>query len=55
MALAETGDYDEAVAVQRSLLRVTRQGGQHAAARRIEDNLQLYERGRPSRTFWEEE
>jgi tetratricopeptide (TPR) repeat protein len=53
MALAETGQYEKAAAIQRDLLAVVRRGGGVAAAERIERNLQLYERRRPSRTFWE--
>lgn len=53
MALAETGAYAKAAAIQRDVLAVVRRGGATSSAERIERNLQLYERGRPSRTFWE--
>jgi tetratricopeptide (TPR) repeat protein len=52
MALAETGDYDRAVDVQRSILRVARQGAAPATIQRMEANLRLYEGGRPTRTLW---
>ena len=53
MALAETGQYEKAAAIQRDLLAVVRRGGEMSAVTRMERNLQFYQRGRPSRTFWE--
>ena len=52
MALAETGAYGEAVAVQRDVMEAVRQGGATADLRRMRANLQLYESGRPCRTPW---
>jgi tetratricopeptide (TPR) repeat protein len=54
MALAETGEYQRAVSVQRDVLAVVRRGGSEAAVRRVTGNLRLYESGRPNRTFWED-
>jgi tetratricopeptide (TPR) repeat protein len=55
MALAETGDFARAAAVQREILTVVTRGGSPGAVRRVERNLRLYESGRPNRTFWEGE
>jgi hypothetical protein len=52
MAWAESGDYQQAAAIQRNILAVARRAGDAAAVRRLEENLQLYESGRPCRTFW---
>lgn len=50
MALAEMGLYDQAAAVQRDVMAAARQAGLTDALQRMEDNLALYEAGRPSRT-----
>lgn len=52
MALAETGDYDQAAAVQRSVLQAVRRGGDQAEIRRLESSLRTYERGQPLRSVW---
>ena len=50
MALAEMGLYDQAAAVQRDVMAAARDAGLTDAARRMADNLTLYESGRPCRT-----
>jgi len=52
MALAEVGDFDRAADVQRGILAATQKGGLAASARRMADNLRLYEHRRPCRTPW---
>jgi hypothetical protein len=49
MALAEAGDFARAVSVQRGVLDAARQAGLPAEVRRLEANLTLFERRRPSR------
>ena len=55
MALAETGRFDEAAAVQRDLIAALQRGGQRAHAAQLRDNLRLYEAHTPSRTPWRNE
>src|SRR5690606_3998132 len=52
MALAETGDFDRAASVQRSVLQAVRRGGDQAEAGRLEQNLRRYEQRQPLRTVW---
>jgi tetratricopeptide (TPR) repeat protein len=52
MALAETGAFGEAVAVQRSAIDALRQAGLENEARRMEAALRQYETGRPARDPW---
>lgn len=53
MALAELGQFERAASIQRDILAVARKAGGGAATHRIEQNLRLYESGRPCRTFWD--
>jgi hypothetical protein len=52
MALAEIGEFGEAVNVQRGLLRAAERSGMRDHARWIAANLRLYEQRRPCRTPW---
>jgi tetratricopeptide (TPR) repeat protein len=52
MALAETGDFDQATSVQQSVLQAVRRGGDEADVRRLEANLRSYERRQPLRSVW---
>lgn len=55
MALAELGEFDRAVAVQRDLLTGATRGGVAAVMPRLSANLARYERREPSRTAWTKE
>jgi tetratricopeptide (TPR) repeat protein len=52
MALAEIGDYRQAVAVQGGVIDAATRAGLRDVVRRMEANLRLYERDRPCRTPW---
>ena len=52
MALAETGKYEEAAAVQRGVIGAARRGGASALADAMTRTLREYEAGRPCRTPW---
>jgi tetratricopeptide (TPR) repeat protein len=52
MALAESGDYQKAAAVQRDVIAAAQGAGLADAARRMAENLTLYERRQPCRTPW---
>jgi tetratricopeptide (TPR) repeat protein len=52
MALAETGQFDEAVRMQRELLEAARRGGRRDLVPHLAANLRLYEARRPCRTPW---
>jgi tetratricopeptide (TPR) repeat protein len=52
MALAETGDFTQAVSVQRDVLAAASTAGLAADASRIGRNLRLYEQRRPCRQPW---
>jgi tetratricopeptide (TPR) repeat protein len=52
MTLAEVGQFDEAVAIQRSIVAAARQTGTDDDRRRTAANLALYERRLPSRVPW---
>jgi tetratricopeptide (TPR) repeat protein len=55
MALAESGEYEEAAAWQRRAMAAAREAGEPDLAKRMAANLSLYEAGRPSRTPWRAE
>jgi hypothetical protein len=53
MALAESGQYATAAAVQRDIrASVQKAGGSDADLRRVGENLSRYERGLPCRRPW---
>jgi tetratricopeptide (TPR) repeat protein len=52
MALAELGDYRSAADTQRDVVASAERAGLPDVARRMSDNLRLYESGRPCRTPW---
>jgi tetratricopeptide (TPR) repeat protein len=54
MTLAEVGQYQEAAAFQRSVIAAAERSGLGDLARRMTDNLRLYERRQPCRTPWRE-
>lgn len=54
MTLAELGQYEEATAFQRDVIAAAERSGRGDLARRMADNLRLYERRRPCRTPWRE-
>ena len=55
MALAEVGQYAEAAALQRHLAAAAAWAGRSDLVPRLNATLELYERGKPNRTFWEDE
>jgi hypothetical protein len=52
MALAERGQFAEAVALQRQLMEASIRQGLDAVTRRLAANLLRYERYQPCRTPW---
>jgi tetratricopeptide (TPR) repeat protein len=52
MALAETGDYTQAIAIQRDVMTAAKRAGLAAQLRHMEENLMHYERHQPCRTPW---
>jgi tetratricopeptide (TPR) repeat protein len=52
MTMAELGEFDEAVALQRNILAAAEKAGLSSEIRRIRTNLGLYERRQPCRTPW---
>jgi len=52
MALAEVGDFGQAVGIQREIIQAAQKAGLDADARRMSANLALYERQRPCRKPW---
>jgi tetratricopeptide (TPR) repeat protein len=52
MTMAELGEFEQAVGIQRGVLEAARQSGVEADIRRITANLRLYERRQPCRTPW---
>jgi tetratricopeptide (TPR) repeat protein len=52
MALAESGDFAQAIAIQRDVMNATKQAGLTAQLQHMNENLTLYERHQPSRTPW---
>ena len=55
MALAEVGQYAQAAALQRQLAAAAARAGRSDLVPRLNATLALYERGKPNRTFWEDE
>jgi hypothetical protein len=55
MALAELGEFEEALRWQREALAAADSGGHHDLAARMSDNLRLYEARRPCRTAWRDD
>jgi tetratricopeptide (TPR) repeat protein len=55
MALAETGQFREAQAVQRDLTTAATRAGLTAVKRRLEERQALYDRADPCRTTWTDE
>jgi tetratricopeptide (TPR) repeat protein len=52
MALAEVGDYAQAIAIQRDVMAAATKAGFNAQLPHMAANLTLYERQQPSRTPW---
>jgi len=52
MALAEVGDYPQAIAIQRDVMNAAKRAGFTAQLPHMAANLLLYERQQPSRTPW---
>jgi tetratricopeptide (TPR) repeat protein len=52
MALAETGDFAQAISIQRDVMSAAKQAGLAAHLPQMNANLTLYERHQPSRTPW---
>ncbi|MEE8525395.1 MAG: tetratricopeptide repeat protein, partial [Thermoanaerobaculia bacterium] len=52
MGLAEVGRFDEAVAMQKQLIREAERAGAAAVVDPLRDRLTLYEQGKPSRAPW---
>jgi tetratricopeptide (TPR) repeat protein len=52
MALAETGRFDQAIAVERQAVDIARHGGDTTLASILTDRLRLFEQHRPSRQPW---
>ena len=52
MALAESGDFAQAVAIQRDVIEAVKQSKLTSQLPRMEQNLALYEHGQPCRTPW---
>ena len=52
MAFAETGDFDQAIAIQKSLVASAAEMGEAGLADQFERDLVRYERGEPSRAPW---
>lgn len=55
MTLAELGQFEQAAAVQRDVMAATERAGRGAVARRMAENLTLYERREPCRTPWRDD
>jgi tetratricopeptide (TPR) repeat protein len=55
MALAELGEFEEALRWQREAIGAADSGGQHDLAARMNDNLRLYQAHRPCRTAWRDD
>ena len=52
MALAETGRFEEAIALQRRLVEAAEREGRSRALERLERRLRAYEAGEPVRAPW---
>ena len=55
MALAEYGDFPQAIAIQRDVMAAAERAGMKAQLVRMSENLVLYERHQPCRTPWSED
>jgi cytochrome c-type biogenesis protein CcmH/NrfG len=55
MALAEYGDYTQAIAIQRDVVAAATRSRLTAQLPRMRQNLALYERHQPSRTPWSDD
>jgi cytochrome c-type biogenesis protein CcmH/NrfG len=55
MALAESGDFAQAIAIQRDVMNAARQAGLASQLPHMTANLTLYERHQPSRTPWSDD
>ncbi|HKF68290.1 MAG TPA: tetratricopeptide repeat protein, partial [Vicinamibacterales bacterium] len=55
MALAETGDYAQAIAIQRDVMSAAKQAGLTSQLPHMTANLTLFERHQPSRTPWSDD
>jgi cytochrome c-type biogenesis protein CcmH/NrfG len=55
MALAESGDYAQAIAIQRDVMSAAKQAGLSSQLPHMAANLMLYERHQPSRTPWSDD
>jgi tetratricopeptide (TPR) repeat protein len=52
MTMAEIGEFEQAVGIQRGVLDAARRAGDTGGIRRMTANLRLYEQRRPCRTPW---
>ena len=52
MAFAEVGQYEKAAAWQREAMATAKRAGRDELARRMAENLRLYEGRKPCRTPW---
>ena len=55
MALAEQGNFAQAVSIQRDVMAAAQKAGLTASVQRMAANLALYERSQPCRTPWIED
>ena len=55
MTLAELGDYQQAVAIQRGVMSAARASRLEEAVQRMQANLRLYEQRQPCRVAWRNE
>jgi hypothetical protein len=55
MALAESGQYEQAVTWQRDAIVGAEQGGRHDLAVAMTENLRLFERQKPCRVPWRDD
>lgn len=55
MALAESGDFAQAISIQRGVIAAVRRSALTAQLLRMEQNLALYEHDRPCRTPWSDD
>ena len=55
MALAEYGDYQQAIAIQRDVMAAAERAGMKPQLVRMAQNLSLYERHQPCRTPWSDD
>jgi hypothetical protein len=53
MASAENGEYAAAVQLQREALEAAERAGRRDVVKRLADNLDRYQAGRPCRTPWQ--